>query len=596
MNNSRDYRRQSDNDYRSPSGHNETKTLTINSLNSSPQDNLHTREEHKRSNSPINRSRRHQDQDDTLDLDVSNDRNFMGRPIGQEPDAYDHYQSLRYGDGTLDEVTSPNFKGQIVLTQTSGFNNGTNTSELVDSVMRSAEENYTDGEYEESEFEDSEEEEQSYRGYMRRTDGSTEENHSLADRTPSQYAANVSRIKNSIGDRTQDRGQYTDSRYDDLESEEEESDLYIESQISGIDSLSQTHKSKVSSKKFKRSDRFNRNSKSRLTGNFAQPKTNSSQYNDTDSYRHHNDGTDSIGIKTKHDRNDDTLSCAPSNESWGAATPREPLVAPRTLKEKDQEEFRFFQSPNGKSLVIDESMRQDRIGQKTSQGTDINYTGSNLYENSDNFNPKTEERHKRMSKKLKKVKKARERNKKNSINKITGDLPRDQELEHALSDKFYDSKNHINLNEKDFVNESENGERKLEEVELLEYRKLAFEHRNLRAKYVQLDFDYKITNKQYQRYEQQVLELNERLNDEESKNNQLIDKLHLVNDLNNGASEVKIKNVNTEKLKKARQETQILKDEINQLELENNHLRISKETRVEMEQHYMSQIKELNMI
>jgi len=242
-----------------------------------------------------------------LDLDQSHDpNNFESKNLRQDGGEYDNYKSIRYGDntlgdGTLDGNDSPNFRQQLHLTETSRYQDGSNITDFVGRGMQN-DDSYQDesGEYE---YEESEEED-SQLNYVRRTDGSTEENYSLADHTRSQYIENkeltgVMLHKQSLGEQTNDRNNFTNSldQHSDEgegEYEEEESDFNIDSQISGYDSLSQTHKSKVSSKGFKKSGRFNRNSKSRRTGNFAQPQTMSSQYNESDSIYKHPDGSDSI--------------------------------------------------------------------------------------------------------------------------------------------------------------------------------------------------------------------------------------------------------------------------------------------------------------
>lgn len=313
--------------------------MTVESLQSTPRE-VHPRgrEERKHENSPAMN-------DKTLDLDLSQDPNqFQGRHFEREDaDPYDNYQSIRYGDNSLQDNFSPHFKPNCQKVEYSEFHEGSNVTDVVDSVLTSEENqrkhirmtggqghpdsnDYTQDDYSEGyEDEESENEDTEYNqskfGYMRRTDGSTDENHSLAEHTRTQFIDNKDLTggifhKQSMGENTIERHQMSDSQYEafnsdeeyESEEEEEESDINIESQISGYDSLSQTHKSKVSSKKFKRSRRFNRNSKTRMTGNFPKAQIVSSQFNDTDSAEKHPEGSESIGIKTRNDRNDETLS------------------------------------------------------------------------------------------------------------------------------------------------------------------------------------------------------------------------------------------------------------------------------------------------
>lgn len=198
-------------------------------------------------------------------------------------------------------------------------------------------------------------------------------------------------------------------------------------------------------------------------------------------------------------------------------TPRESLVVPRTIKDPNHD-FNYLQSPNGKSLVIDESMRHERVDQKASQGTDQNYSRSNLYENSDGPGLNTVGRQTRMSKKMKKAKKMREHNKNNSLVRGSGNLPRDIALEQALEKEFLDS-NHIILNENErnkSIDEDEDQQRKLEDIELHEYRKLMYDYRNLKAHFAKVNGSNQSKKEQLEKCKAKIYDLSNKLFDQES--------------------------------------------------------------------------------
>jgi hypothetical protein len=527
---------------------------------------------------------------ETLDLDNSNDqRNFETRNFGHEDDRYENYQSLRYGDNSL-ESSSPNFKQQFPLTRTSGFHNGTNTSGFIES---DGEFSNFDEEGEESEFEESDEYNQEE--YIRRTDGSTDENYSLAEHTKTQFIENkelteVMRHKRGIDE--QSHNQFTGSNFkynedDEYEEEEEESDINIDSQISGYDSLSQTHKSKVSSKGFRKSGRVSRNRNDIKTGHFAQNQTVSSQYNESDSKNKYDEGTDSIGLKMRNDRNNETMSIDQSNESWGAITPRDPLVAPRTLK--DSHQLEYFHSPDGRSLIIDESVMHEKAGQKASQGTDGDYSRSNLYENSEGQDPQTIGRSRKLGKKIKKAKKRRENNKNNSLARISGNLPRDFELEQAFSDNVRDRNNYINLNQEE-IGENLESTPDYNQVNEMEFKKIKYENRELKSKN-----QYELAKEILEKKKNEAHDLSSKLFEEERISRELSDKLNLLNDVNKGVNKAKIKDLTNEKLKRSRQENKQLKEENRDLEekLEQYHYNLMGKRG--MEEHYMKEISNLEL-
>lgn len=304
---------------------------------------------------------------------------------------------------------------------------------------------------------------------------------------------NASKIKDSLGTRTENRDQYTDSRYDDYYSESEEDEsAQIDSQISGIDSLSQTYKSKVSSKHF-RGSKMSKKSQSRRGIHQAHNQTNSSRFNDTDDSRQYPLESESVGIKTRNDRNNDSISYGPSNDSWGAKTPREALVETR-VQEEDQEQFRPFRSPEGaeKSLIFNESMGQD-IMQKNSQIVEQNYRGSRLDERSNISYSKT----------LKKKK----------IKKGIGNIRADEELMNVLTDENQERNNHIKLDE--------NYERKLEKeyenekVNDYESKKIKYENRKMKEELAYLKSSHNVQVNQLNKYQKDIADLSSQLNAQE---------------------------------------------------------------------------------
>ena len=453
----------------------------------------------------------------------------------------------------LEDSISSHGRQPIQFTQTSGLNQNTLSSNV----------DFTDlnfGDEEGSEFEESEAEISESLRNIEEPYESTEGNHSLVERTPyTDSIENRSRVQNSLASRTNERGEYTESRgeYDDYEGEdyyeseeEEEESANIESQISGLDSLSQTRKSKRSSNNFQKSKNYGR--KYEKQTNFDQNHTVSSKFNDTDDSRGYPFGNESLGNVSKNERNNDTISCAQSKDSWGAETPNEAIVEPRTAKEEDKDQFVYFKSPGGKSLILDESVANDRPGFKNSQETD-NYRGSNLHNDSDLFNSRTVTRSKRMEGKL-------------------GNIQEDRELTNILRDEeLHQSKNHISLNkgyERQFMEGDEGGEE-----QSIEQRKLVIENRKLRVELAKVTSSMVRKNEFLERSESKVNELFQKLHEEECCKNELADKFHVLKSKTKGISEIERKRLNLEKLKQARKQIQVLKNQNSQYEGEIEFLR-----------------------
>ena len=384
------------------------------------------------------------------------------RNYEEDKEEFDNYQSIHYGDDTLDDNNSLNRRQRLELTEESWYNNNiTNTTAFVDSAMRRhsySDESYYEGE--ESEYEE-EEEENSRDDYYRRTDQSNEEDRSLIDHTTTQYIRNKDitsgiLFKQSQSDSTIDKNQITDENFynhqnylnSEDEEEEDEKEFNDGSEISGIDSLSQTHLSKLNSNKLNKNKRFNRRDHARMTGNFPKARDDSSQFNGTDSIGMQ-EGTQSIGFKSRNNKNEESLSLTPSNDSWGAITPRNPDFNKKTLKAKAERlNINEFDSKPINSHYIDDESK--KIFKEESEGNENNIGQSNLYEDPDHVNSKTIERNSRNKKEIKSKKRQKDRNKNNSLIKAAGNLPRDSELENALS-HLDNSNNHISLKDSNWM-------------------------------------------------------------------------------------------------------------------------------------------------
>ena len=242
-------------------------------------------------------------------------------------------------------------------------------------------------------------------------------------------------------------------------------------------------------------------------------------------------------------------------------------------------------------------MRQSNIIHKNSQGTDKEFSRSNLYTNSGSQDPQTVGRKKRIGSKIKKAKQRRENIKNNSLAKISGNLPRDQELEHVLADDFLDSKNHIILDRQETGENLESSldvlSRNIEEVEIRDYKKMKFENRNLKTALNKSQIKLQRYTEMLKRQEGEAHEMTKRFYEEQETSSKLADQLHSLNDYTKGIDKNQLKLLNNEKLKRARQENHQLKDENYSLEIENKNLRDSLQEYKDMDSYYLQEINKM---
>ena len=478
----------------SPYDENNDRTLTINSLNSSAIDERrHKHEDRKHSNSPESSHRKSRQ-----------DYRRQSRPKKYQNDA-----SMDYYDNSMDQE-SPDFQDRSKLAITndemSEIDVRQNTSEL---VMSQVQRDFEEGD--EYENEESEEEDPSDLGYHQNTlESSHYPNNSLDEQTTSQFI-NGKEISNDVlfrqnhGEITNDRqnNMYYSDDYEDEESEnDEEQSITHESQISGIESLSRTDNSRWSKKNMKRSDRYNRSGRERVTADFYKDRDTNSQFNESGS-NYRREASDSIGVKTRKDINQESYyeTESQSMESWGTKTPKQALVGVRrtqVVKQPNHINFREqSRSPDeDRSLRIDSNPRINRKRGYKKEDTEQDYSRSNLLESSQDENIHTEVRQKRSKPRRKKTKTSKRSTIQTPMSRgtiqtpmsrATENIPRDTDLEEALSHSLEENKQVVDkLKEYDsnpyiFTTESEHTNESVHEFEKISFKRLKIENRRLKA-------------------------------------------------------------------------------------------------------------------